>query len=75
MYLIHMSIRFDCLRLEWQERRTDLVRAIVLVIRFADLALKASPDLGADANTLTNLDGADLGTGFDDLANDLVTDT
>ena len=53
---------------------TDLVRAIVLIVRLANLALKASPDLSSDTYPITNLDCRHLVSNLDGFANDLVTD-
>ena len=51
------------------------MRAIVLVICFAKFTLQTSPDLSADTNTVSNLDGGDLVANFDGLANNLMTNT
>ena len=48
------------------------MRAIVLVGIFAVGALEASPDLCADADTITLLDGLDVLADPDGLANDFV---
>jgi len=55
--------------------RTNLMRAVVLVITLEHLALETSPDLSTDADTVPNFDGSDLGTDFDGLADYLVTNT
>ena len=54
------------------EKHTDLVRAVVLVIRLADLALQAGPDLCTNTNAVANLDGSDLVADLDGVANDFV---
>jgi len=48
--------------------------AVVLVVRLADLALQASPDLGTHANTVPNLDRSYFVTDLDRLAHNLVAD-
>lgn len=55
--------------------RTNLMRAVVLVVTLAHLALQTSPDLRTDADTVSNLDGGHLGTDFDGLADNFVTNT
>lgn len=50
------------------------MRAVVLIVGLAELALQAGLDLSADTNTVSNLDGRHLVTDFDRLANDLMTD-
>lgn len=52
---------------------TDLVRAVVLIIAFALRALQAGPDLGANTDTVSDLDGGTTGTDLDGLADDFVT--
>lgn len=54
--------------------RTDHVRAIVLIIALANLALQASPDLCADANAVSYFTERYLWTSLDDLADDFVSD-
>ena len=51
----------------------ELIRAVVLVIRFADRAREVGTDLSANTNTVSNLDVLDLGANSDGLANDLVS--
>lgn len=48
------------------------MRAVVLVVTLALRALQAGPDLGSNANTVTLLDGLDLGADLDGFADDLV---
>ena len=50
------------------------MRTVILVIRFAKLALEAGADLSANTNTVSNLNGCYLVANFDSLANDFVTD-
>ena len=49
------------------------MRTVILVIRFAKLALQAGADLGANANAVSDLDGGHLVANFDSLANDFMT--
>lgn len=53
-------------------KRTDLVRAVVLIIRFAVLALQAGPDLCPDTDPVSDLDGRHFVADLDGMANDLV---
>ena len=53
---------------------TNLVRTVVLVVRFAKLALQTGTDLGTNTNTVSNLDGCHLVADFDGLTDDFVTD-
>ena len=48
------------------------MRAVVLVVRLADFALQASPDLSTDTNAVSNFDGGNLVADFDGLADDFV---
>ena len=48
------------------------MRAVVLLIRLAKLALQARPDLSADTNTVPHLDGAHFVTDLNGLANDFM---
>ena len=50
------------------------MRAVVLIVRFADLALQACPNLCADANTISDLDGCHLVANLDGMPDDLVAD-
>ena len=50
------------------------MRAVVLVIRFAKLALETGTDLSANANTVSDLDSCHLVADFDRLANNFMTD-
>lgn len=50
------------------------MRTVVLVVRFAKLALQTSTDLGTNTNTVSNLDGCHLVADFDGLTDDFVTD-
>ena len=52
-----------------------LVGAIVLVIRLADLAIQACPNLSSHTNAVSNLDRRDFVTNLDDLSDDFVTNT
>ncbi len=51
------------------------MRAVILIIGFAYLAIQASPDLSSDANTVANLDRGHFITDLDGLPNDFVTHT
>ena len=51
------------------------IRAVVLVVRLAILALKAGSDLGAHANTITDFAGGDFVTHANCLANDFMSHT
>lgn len=51
------------------------VRAVVLIVALAVLALEAGRDLGADTDTVSNLDGLDCGADLDGMANDFVAYT
>ena len=50
------------------------MRAVILVVRLAELALQACLNLSADTNTVSNLDRRHLGADLDSLANNFVTD-
>lgn len=50
------------------------MRAVVLVVSLAELALQAGPDLSSNTNTVSNLDGCHLIADLDSLADDFVTD-
>lgn len=50
------------------------MRTVILVVRFAELAFETGPDLSANTNTVSNLNGGDLVADFDGLANDFVAD-
>lgn len=52
---------------------TNHVRAVILVVGFAHLALQTCFDLSANADAISDLYGGDLITNFDGLANDLMT--
>lgn len=52
---------------------TNLVRTVVLVVRFALWALQASPDLSSNTNTVSDLDGGNFGANLDGLSDDFVT--
>lgn len=60
--------------LQWGQRRTNLVRAVVLVIRLAVLALQAGPDLSADADAIAYFDGGDFVADLDGFTDDFVAD-
>lgn len=49
------------------------MRAVVFVITLALWALQASPDLGANTGSVTDLECRDLGSNLNDLTNDFVT--
>jgi len=51
------------------------VRAVVLIVAFAVLALQAGLDLSTNTNAVANLDSRHLITNFDGLANHLMSDT
>lgn len=53
---------------------TNLVRAVVLVVRLANVALEAGLDLSAYTDTITNFASRNLVTNPDCLANDLMSD-
>ena len=57
-------------RAVWQ--LTDFVRAVVVVVAFALIALQARPDLGTNANAISYLDVLHLRANFYDLADDLM---
>jgi hypothetical protein len=50
------------------------MRAIILVVRFADGTIKTRPNLSADADAVTDFQGGHLWSDLDRLANDLVAD-
>ena len=50
------------------------MRAVVLVVSLAELALQAGPDLRSNTNTVSDLDGCHLLADLDSLTNDFVTD-
>lgn len=50
----------------------DLVRAVVLVIRFAVLACQIGSNLCADTCSVSDFEVLDFRADFDDFANDLV---
>ena len=47
--------------------------AVVFVVRLAVLALQAGPDLSTNANAVSDLNGGDLVTDLDCLADDLMS--
>lgn len=51
------------------------MRTIVLIIGLAHFALQASPNLSANTDTVSDLDGRYLFTNLDGLTNDFVSDT
>ena len=51
------------------------MRAVVLIVILANLALQASPDLSTHANAVADLDSLNLGADFDGVADDLVANT
>ena len=53
---------------------TNLMRAIILVIRLADLAFEARPNLGSNAYTIANFDRRHLVANLDGFADDFVAD-
>ena len=53
---------------------TNHVRAIILIVRFAELALQTGTDLSANTNTVSNLDSRHLVADFNGLANNFMTD-
>ena len=53
---------------------TNLMRAVILVVRLADLTIETSPDLGSNAYSVANFDCRHLVADFDCFANDLVAD-
>ena len=50
------------------------MRAVILVIGFAKLALEAGADLSANTNAVSNFNGRHLVANFNSLANNLMTD-
>ena len=50
------------------------MRAVVLVVRLAKLALQTGTDLSANTDTVSNLDGCHLVADFDSLADNFMTD-
>jgi hypothetical protein len=65
--LSHGAIRMFCAIC------VDLVGTVVLLIRFTYVARQIGTNLGTHTGAVANLYVLDLGTDFDDLANDLVT--
>ena len=57
-----------------RRRHTDFMRAVVLIVGFAALALQAGSDLSTNTNAVSNLDSRHLVTNFDSFANDFVSD-
>ena len=51
------------------------MRAVVLIVGFAILALQARGNLSANTDTVANLHGRHLVTDFDGFANNLMSDT
>ena len=49
------------------------MRAVVLIVGLAELALQTGTDLGANTNTVSNFDRCHLIADFDRLANDFMT--
>jgi hypothetical protein len=54
---------------------TNHVRAVVLIVALAHLALHTTLNLGSNTDTITSLELLDLVTDSDDFANDLVAYT
>lgn len=50
------------------------MRAIIFIVRLANLALQTSPNLGSDSNAVSNIDRRNFVADFDCLANDLMSD-
>ena len=50
------------------------MRTVVLVVRFAKLALQASTDLSANTDTVSDLDSCHLVADLDGFTDDFVTD-
>lgn len=50
----------------------DGIRAVVLLVRFAVVAREIGTNLGSNASAIADLEILDLGTDFDDLADDFV---
>lgn len=48
------------------------MRAVVLIVSLAELALQAGTDLSTNTNTVSNLDGCHLVADLDSLADDFV---
>ena len=50
------------------------MRTIILIVRFAKLALQTGTDLSANTHPVSNLDSRHLVANFDSLADNFVTD-
>lgn len=53
---------------------TNLMRAVILVVRLANVALEAGSDLSAYANAITDFASRNFVTNTNCLANDLMSD-
>lgn len=51
-----------------------MMRAVILIIRFAVLALQTGPDLCTNTNAVSDFDGCHLVADFDGVSDDLVAD-
>ena len=51
---------------------TNLVWAVILLIRFTEFALQTRPDLGTDTNAVPDFDGSHFVTDLNGLTNDLM---
>lgn len=51
---------------------THFVRAVVLLVSLAELALKTGTNLSTNTNTVSDLDGGHLAADLDCFANDFV---
>ena len=52
--------------------RTNLLRAVVFIVAFANLAIQACPDLGSNAYPVPNLHRRHIVTDFDSFADDFM---
>ena len=68
------SLHCCCDRLRCQSSHTNFVWAVVLLIRFADLAFEAGLDLSAYADTIADLDGGHFWPHLDSLSDDFMPD-
>jgi hypothetical protein len=51
------------------------VRAVVLLVGLAVVAVQACPDLGTNTDSVANLDSLDFAANLDSSANDFVANT
>lgn len=60
---------------EYHQISTNLLRAVVLIVRLAGLTLHAGPDLSADTHTVPDLDRRHFLAHLDSSADDFVSNT